>query len=178
MNYIPLLLAALALLLLLSACSPNKTTLETVPRVDLQRYLGLWYQIAYYPNSFQPKESVMTTAHYSLDKNGKIVVLNRAYLDEAHTKVKQARGKAYPVDETNTKLKVSFVFPFKGDYWIIDLDEKEYSYAVVSEPGMRYLWILGREPEMSKGTYNKIIESLKAKGFDLSRLDLTARISE
>jgi len=155
-----------------------KTSLATVPKVELNRYLGLWHQFAYFPNSFQPKNCGATTAKYSLRKNGSIEVHNICYEDAARSKIKkQARGKATIVNgSNNAKLKVSFFWPFSGDYWIIDLDEKDYSYAVVSEPKRRYLWILTRKPNLEKATYDQIIAKLRANGFDLKRLELTGSI--
>ena len=72
-------------------------------------------------------------------------------------------------------LKVQFFFPFRGKYWIIDLAD-DYSYAVVSHPNKKYLWILSRTPKMDDGVYQKIIVRLKEKGFDLTKLQKTEQI--
>lgn len=148
--------------------------LHTVNKVILERYLGTWYQYAYFPNSFQPKDCGMTTAEYSLDAKGNIVVHNVCWEDAAMTKIKrQAKGKAFVQNKANTKLKVQFFWPFRGDYWIIGLDEKDYSYAVVSEPKKRYLWILTRNPSLPADTYQSILADLRTKGFDLQKLVIT-----
>ena len=86
------------------------------------------------------------------------------------------KGKAF-VDENsgNAKLKVQFFWPFKGKYWIIDL-AYDYSYAVVSHPNRKYLWILSRKPELDDEIYNSILTRLKEKGFDLSDLQITKQI--
>ena len=76
---------------------------------------------------------------------------------------------------TNAKLKVSFFWPFSGDYWIIDLGA-DYDYAVVSEPRKKYLWILGRAPEMDDALYGQILRRLRDKGFDLHRLEKTPHV--
>ena len=75
----------------------------------------------------------------------------------------------------NAKLKVQFFWPFKAKYWIIDLAD-DYSYAVVSHPNKKYLWILSRTPKMNDALYNEILSRLKAKGFDLSKLQVTVQI--
>ncbi|PKN72522.1 MAG: hypothetical protein CVU50_06595 [Candidatus Cloacimonetes bacterium HGW-Cloacimonetes-3] len=161
-------------LLLLLTISINAVT--TVASVDLQRYLGRWYQFAYFPNGFQPKDCALTTADYSLDKKGKIVVLNTCYTDKAGKVIKkQAKGKAYAVDKTNSKLKVSFFWPFKGDYWIVKLDA-DYRYAVVSDPKQKYLWILTRTPDLDKASYTEINSFLAKGGWDLSRLEINGEL--
>lgn len=164
-------LIILFILLIVSACTTNHSNLQTVASVDLNRYLGLWYQYAYFPNSFQPSDCALTTAEYSLRPNGKITVVNTCYNDWQGTSIKKrARAKAWAVDPSNAKLKVSFFFPFSGNYWIIDLDEENYSFAVVSEPSRKYLWILTRSLELDPATYSEILSNLEAKGFDLSKL--------
>ncbi len=162
----------LIIILLVSALS----AVSTVKKVDLNRYLGKWYQIAYYPNSFQPRDCGLTTAEYSLDKKGKIVVLNTCYLDKAGKTIKkQATGKAWTVDSSNSKLKVSFFWPFKGDYWIVKLGEN-YSYSVVSDPKQKYLWILARDPEMAKATYQEISSFLDSNGWNSGKLIITGTV--
>lgn len=146
-------------------------TLETVKKVDIQRYMGKWYEIASFPQRFQ-KGCTCTTAEYELMKNGKVKVLNSCYLEEKE-KMKTAEGKAWVTDETtNAKLKVQFFWPFSGKYWIIDLAD-DYSYAVVGHPNRDYLWILSRSPQMPEQTYKAIVDRVAAKGFDTSKLQKT-----
>jgi apolipoprotein D and lipocalin family protein len=145
-------------------------TLEVVPRVELEKYLGKWYEIAHLPTRFQ-KGCTDTTATYTLSKNGNISVLNEC---TRNGKVKQAKGRAKVVDKnTGAKLKVTFFWPFYGDYWIIDLG-KDYDYAVVGTPNRKYLWILSRTPQMNDKLFSQLIESVKSKGFDVSKLIITS----
>lgn len=175
MNHIMLIIAIMTLSLMPLMGKPAPVT--TVKSVDLNRYLGLWYQFAYFPNSFQPKDCGLTTAHYSLGKKNKIVVLNTCYADaEGKTVKRKATGSAYAVDKTNSKLKVSFFWPFKGDYWIVMLDEVGYQYAVVSDPGRKYLWILTRQRQLDKATYQKIESFLRSGGWDMSKLEITGKL--
>ena len=69
----------------------------------------------------------------------------------------------------NTKLRVTFFWPFSGNYWIIDLDP-EYRWAVVGEPGRDYLWVLSREPQLDAALYQQIVERVKQQGFDTGKL--------
>lgn len=146
--------------------------LQTVAWVDLGRYVGTWYEIASFPQSFQ-KGCTATTATYTLRPDGDIDVLNRCRKDSLEGKEKSAHGRARVVDpSTNAKLEVSFFRPFWGDYWIIDLAD-DYSWAVVGHPSRDYLWILSRSPTMPDQTYRGILERLQAQGYDVSRLQRT-----
>ena len=146
--------------------------LRTVPHVDLERYVGTWYEIASFPQWFQ-KGCTGTTATYSIRHDGTVDVLNHCALDSLDGKVKVARGRAKVVDhDSNAKLKVSFFWPFWGDYWIVDLGH-DYDYAVVGHPGRKYLWILSRTPTMADSVYSGIVERLRAQGYDTTRLQRT-----
>jgi len=150
--------------------------LETVPHVELARYLGTWHEIASFPQSFQ-RGCTATTATYSLRDDGQLDVINRCRLGSPDGKVKEARGRARIVDRvTNAKLEVSFFRPFWGPYWIIDL-APDYSFAVVGHPGRDYLWILSRSPTMSDDTYQKILARLRAQRYETSRLVRTVQPS-
>ena len=141
-------------------------SLEVVPHVELEKYLGKWYEIAHLPAKFE-EGCNETTATYTLSKDGSISVLNQS---TKNGKIKQAKGKAKVVDKTsNAKLKVTFVWPFYGDYWIIKLGNN-YDYSVVGTPNRKYLWILSRTPQMNDNLYSQIIEYVKSKGFDANKL--------
>jgi len=145
--------------------------LKTVEHVDIERYMGTWYEIAKFPQRFE-KGLVGITATYSLLPNGKVRVLNSGYMGDFNGKPKTAKGKAWIVDkETNAKLKVSFFWPFAGDYWIIELG-KDYEYAVIGESSRKYLWILSRTPQMDEHVYEGIVQRLKQKEFDVSKIEL------
>lgn len=143
--------------------------LKVVPYVDLKRYAGTWYEIARFPHRFQ-EGCVASRAIYTLQEDGKIGVLNECRKGSLDKEISSVRGKAKVVDPTtNAKLKVTFFWPFYGDYWIIDLGEN-YDYAVVGHPSRKYLWVLSRTPQMEEGLYQGILERLKKQGYDTSRL--------
>jgi len=168
------------LLLVLGVPGPSAAAnapLETVPSVDLDRYVGTWYEIASFPQRFQ-KGCTGTTATYSIREDGSIEVVNRCARDSLDGRVTVARGRARVVDRsTNAKLKVSFFWPFWGDYWIIDLG-RDYEYAVVGHPKRSYLWILSRTPTMEAAVYDGILERLRAQGYDTSRLSRTLQATQ
>jgi apolipoprotein D and lipocalin family protein len=165
-------------LLALGACAtaPQRPPVQTVAAVDLERYLGTWYEIARIPNSFQDgsgRRCVATTASYALRPDGQVAVTNRC-LDAAEgNREVTATGTAYAVPgSNNAKLRVSFFWPFYGDYWVIGLDPF-YRWAVVGAPDREYLWVLSRRPEMPAGHYAQAVGAAAAQGFDLSRLQPT-----
>lgn len=147
---------------------PN--SLEVVPHVELEKYLGKWYEIAHLPFRFEDGCTDIT-ATYSLSKDGNISVLNECLKDG---KLKQAKGKAKVVDNaTGAKLKVTFFWPFSADYWIINVGNG-YDYAVVGTPNRKYLWILNRTPQMSDELYSQLIEFVKTRGFDVNNIIKTS----
>ena len=169
------LLLILMLPLLATGCQTNRSSLHTVSRVDMTRYLGKWYQYAYYPNRFQPRDCGLTTAEYS-PAGERIRVVNTCYHDaEGQSVNRRIAGKAWATDETNARLKVQFFWPFRGDYWIIDLDEDGYSYAVVGEPSRKFLWVLSREPWLDADVYEGIKQRLIENGYEPGRLVVTGR---
>lgn len=146
--------------------------LVTVARVELPRYLGRWYEIASIPQSFQ-RGCTATTAEYTLKAPGEVTVVNTCNLNSLDGKIKKAEGRAWIADPASgSKLKVSFFWPFAGDYWIFGL-APDYSYALVGAPGRDYLWILSRTPTISSALYKELVEKAAAAHFDVSLLHRT-----
>ena len=151
--------------------------MTTVQEVDLQRYVGLWYEIARIPNRFQKNCESGTTAQYALREDGKITVINRCLKKDGS--VDKAEGVAKIVDaDTNAKLKVSFVSflgwrPFWGDYWVLGLGE-DYEWAIVGSPDRKYGWILSRTPTLSQVTLERIFVILAHNGYDKDLFAMSA----
>lgn len=172
-------LAALILVAGLLGCSSTggERAPEVVDWVDLERYVGTWYDVASFPIRPQ-SDCVGTTATYSFRDDGDIRVYNRCYEDSFDGDVQDIEGKAWVDDpSTNAKLKVQFFWPFRSPYWIIDLDQDAYQWAVVSGPKRDNLWILSRSPCMDPTLFARIYDSLAARGFALSRLQSTRQRS-
>ena len=175
-----LVMASLTLMNLeIQADEPRRV--ETVDSVDLVRYCGLWYEIARLPNSFQSACQGDVTAEYILLEDGDIRVVNRCRTEGGA--VKESEGKVRLAEKNGpaSKLKVRFApailsfLPFVwGDYWIIDL-AKDYTYAVVGDPGRKYLWILARSRTMDEETFQGILGRAAAQGYDVSRLVRTSQ---
>ena len=169
----------LALPLLLGACvtEPSPATPRTVGTVDLQRYVGDWYEVARFPTSFQDSSTLRceaVTATYAARPDGRISVTNRCRNALAGGAEKVAEGVAYSAAAGNDRLRVSFFWPFYGDYWVIGLDP-DYRWAVVGAPGRDYLWILSRTPQMTPADYDAAVAIAAREGFDTGRLQRTVQ---
>jgi len=142
---------------------------EVVSELDVNRYLGTWYEIARLPFSIQDG-CVGTTATYELRDDGNIRVINRCYDESFDGDLREAEGKAWIVDKkTGARLEVQFFWPFTGDYWVLDLGEN-YEYSLVGTPNYKYLWILSRKSVMDGETYSGIVARAKALGYDTEML--------
>ncbi|MFT7860455.1 MAG: lipocalin family protein [Sulfurimonas sp.] len=150
---------------LFAGCTNHYPPLKTVEKVDLDRYLGRWYEIARYEHSFE-KGCANVSATYSLRDDNKIKVVNRCTKDG---RVKDAHGIAYAIDDSYSKLKVSFFRPFYGNYQILLLD-KGYQYAVIGEPSREYFWILSRTKTLDRQVIDDIVKKMPDLGYDASKL--------
>ncbi|MEO3473972.1 lipocalin family protein [Roseomonas sp. CAU 1739] len=169
----------LALPLLLGACvtEPGPTTPRTVGSVDLQRYVGNWFEVARFPTWFQDSSSLRceaVTATYAARQDGRITVVNRCRNALSGGQERVAEGVAYSASPGNDRLRVSFFWPFYGDYWVIGLDP-EYRWAVVGAPGRDYLWVLSRTPQMAQADYDAAVGIAVREGFDTGRLQRTVQ---
>lgn len=157
-----------------NSCSNTKHMVNnsTVDKLELDRFLGKWYEIARYPHSFE-KNLVGVTATYSMRNDGKINVLNEGYkytLDGEHS---SATGKAKIKDPSNpAHLRVSFFWIFYSDYLVMELDEQNYQWAIIGSSSPNYLWILSRTPKMDENVLNDLKSRIEKRGYDLGKLIL------
>lgn len=178
MRFLPLLLVA-------AACSSQPdyraetSPPDTVASVDLERYQGLWYEIARYPNSFEDTADYVctaVTAEYALRPDGKVAVTNSCRKNTPDGELDVAEGVARVVGANGAKLKVKFApawVPFaSGDYWVLDLTE-DYSAALVGSPDGKYLWILSRTPLLDQATGRRLMATARAQGYETDPLQFT-----
>lgn len=151
--------------LLLAACSSNKP-LATVEEVDIDKYAGAWYEIERLPNSFEEGLQCVQ-AVYSIREDGDIQVENFGYGKDGWEKV---TGKAVRRDTSKPgEIKVSFFWPFYGDYFILALDP-DYQYVLVGSPSRDYLWILSRDKTLEECIISELKAKARSKGFDTSKM--------
>lgn len=156
------------------SCTNLQAQTHTVASVDVKKYLGDWYEIASIPQSFS-RGCECTKAHYRLKKNGQLAVTNTCRKGPINSKISTAKGCAKIVDKkSNAKLKVTFFWPFFGDYWIIGLDA-EYRYAVVSNPEGSTLWILSRTPTLPKNLLDEALDIAEKNNIDTKKLSYTVQ---
>jgi apolipoprotein D and lipocalin family protein len=170
---------AAMLALALSGCATlekgpvgNSAVPQPAKPVELQRYLGKWYELARYEAGFQ-KGCEGVTAEYSLTAPDRIKVVNSCRQDSVDGKARDAVGKAKIVEgSNNAKLRVSFFGPFYGDYWVLDRAD-DYDWAIVGEPSGRYLWLLHRRPNPGKAAKDALVKRIAGLGYDTSLLRWT-----
>jgi len=153
--------------LIMFSCTSSKF-LKTVDKMDLNKYMGTWYEIARFDHSFE-KGLKCVSANYTLRDDGRVTVINKG-IDEISGKERSAKGIA-KIPDLNFPgiLKVSFFRPFWGNYYIIDLDEN-YEWVLIGEPSRNYLWILSRDRSIKKETYSSLIRTAQENGFDTNLL--------
>lgn len=153
------------------SCQTNKNNktmnTTTVSNLDVNRFMGSWYEIARYEHSFE-KGMTHVKANYSLLPDGTIRVLNSGM---KNGKKKEIEGKARKKkgSNSNSKLEVSFFLWFYSDYFVFELDDN-YQYAVIGSSSDKYLWILSRTPQLPQSIINDLLIKIKKRGYDTSKL--------
>lgn len=153
----------------LSSCQNMEQELKINPeqKIDLSRYEGLWYDYAHFPARFLDG-CTNISAEYKKENPGYISVYNRCIKENG--KSSSIKGKAFIVKSSgNSKLKVQFFWPFRADYWILDID-KNYEWALVGGPSRKYLWILSRETNLDEKIYKQLVLKAEELGFDTAKL--------
>ncbi len=150
--------------------------LEAVASVEVERYMGLWYEIARYPTSFQ-KDCEGTTAEYTLREDGCVDVVNTCRFGTEDGEPRSAEAVARVMDgSSGARIFVNFApVPLpagRGNYWILYLDEG-YQHAVIGEPSGRFLWFLSRTPAVTPEVRAELDAAAVAAGYDLSLLKET-----
>lgn len=163
---------------------PNETIpyneIKPVDSLDLEQYQGKWYEIEKFPNKFE-EGCFNVTADYTLNKKGKVNVLNTCVKSDGT--IKTSKGKASVKNKkTNSQLKVSFVPFFKnfglfsGDYNVLAIG-KNYEYALVGSKSKEFLWILARDPEIPESILKKVRAIAAVNGYDISKLEPTPKLT-
>jgi lipocalin len=149
---------------MLMSCNNKTANNATVQSVDINRYLGYWYEIARFDHPFERNlEYVM--AHYTLRPDGNIDVLNTGI---KNGRAEDAKGIAKTTSVPGL-LRVSFFGPFFSDYRVLMLDA-DYQYALVGGSNDNYLWILSRTPKLDEATKAAILSEADSRGYNTNRL--------
>lgn len=152
------------------ACSSSDDIVTTtVTQLDLEKYVGQWYEIARFDHRFE-RGLVGCMANYSINDDGTIKVLNTGYEDSLDGKYKESEGKARrPDDSKPGQLEVSFFLWFYSQYNVMELAD-DYRYALVGSKTGDYLWILSRTPQLDPADKAYLLNQAKARGYDTDQL--------
>ena len=138
--------------------------IPTVPQVDLNQYMGKWYEIARLNHRFE-RGLTNVTATYSIKPDGDIKVVNAGYKNSPSGEFSTITGKAWQPDPGEPGyLRVSFFWWFSSPYNIVALDSS-YQWAMITGANRKYLWILARNPDLDDATYQKLVQLAHLNGF-------------
>lgn len=175
---LPLALSLLATAAAAGCAVPPRDAPRTVASVDLARYAGVWHEVARFPNRFEDGPGLLcadVTATYTPRPDGRIGVVNRCRNAAENNAERSVEGRAYAVEGSGgARLRVSFFWPFYGDYWVIAL-APDYRWALVGDPRREYLWLLSRTPDIAPADRAAAVEAARREGFDVGRLRTTPR---
>jgi apolipoprotein D and lipocalin family protein len=150
--------------------APNNVPVDpqyapTIAALDINRYQGLWYDVASIPQSYAA-DCVYSYAEYTIRADGFINVVNSCFDAEGHP-LRQVSGKAWvPSQQAPGKLLVKFDGWFKdkvGNYWIHETDY--VSYALIGSGKPEDLWILSRKPSIDPVQLQKLLKKMKDWGY-------------
>ena len=166
------IILTLAIVMTAISCNAqNSIDRTTVASLDVERYMGRWYEIARYDHSFE-RNMEYCKAQYTLMPDGKILVENSG-VDSRNGKFRITDGKAKLGDQPG-QLRVSFFLFFYSDYNILALDNN-YEWALVGSKSPKYLWILSRTQKLPEVVLNEILTTAQEKGYDTSQLIMVAQ---
>ncbi|SEW13019.1 apolipoprotein D and lipocalin family protein [Luteibacter sp. 329MFSha] len=168
---------------MVASASLASTPVTAVANLDLDRYAGTWHEIARLPMYFQRKCTGAVTATYKPLPDGTVAVHNACDTGSGERIASDGVARR-PEPYARGKLEVRFApkwlswIPFVwADYWVIALDD-DYRWAMVGQPGRKYLWILSRTPAMDKATFDSLKQRATAMGYDLSPLIVSGQVNE
>lgn len=164
-----LLAIALLIVYALIASARGRVDRTTVAELDLDRYMGVWYEIARLDRSFE-RHLTNVTALYHKEPDGRVGVVNRG-IDSRTGKERVACGKVRPGRGPGV-LKVSFFWIFYSDYRVLEL-APDYSWVLVGGSTAASLWVLARTPRLPRQELDRILELARQRGYDTSRLLFT-----
>jgi len=165
----PLFLSLLCLAHLPLSAMEKKPPLQTVPHVDLERYMGDWYVLGTIPWVVE-RNNVGTMDIYHLRPDGKIDITYRFHKKTLDAPPQEMKAVGRVVNtETNAEWRVRFIWPFEAPFLVIELDP-DYQYTVIGYPSRDLVWIMARETTLPETTYQAILQRLAKQGYDLDRI--------
>jgi apolipoprotein D and lipocalin family protein len=153
----------------ISGCSMNSVNLKTVDQVNINEFMGSWYVIAHIP-TFIEKEAHNAIESYELNNDGTIATTFTFNKGSLEGQKKTYNPKGFIVEGTNNaQWDMQFIWPIKSQYKITYLDNN-YNTTVIARDALDYVWIMSRSKELDKPDLNKIIDHIKALGYNIDLL--------
>jgi apolipoprotein D and lipocalin family protein len=143
--------------------------IETVRRVDLERFMGKWFVIANIP-TFVEKHAYNAVERYRLSPDGTIDTSFYCRKGGFDGPRKVFRSRAYVLDESNAVWGMQFLWPFKADYRITYLSD-DYTQTVIGRDKRDFVWVMARQPRVSESDYDAILARLERQGYDLAKIE-------
>jgi apolipoprotein D and lipocalin family protein len=163
-------MTVLPLIVALTACASSQPTLETVERVELERFMGDWYVIANIPTRLE-RGAHNAVESYRLEPDGSVQTTFSFRKGSFDGKLKTMTPRGFIRDpESNAVWGMQFVWPFKAEYLIIYLDE-EYATTMIGRSKRDYLWIMARTPEISDESLQRLVDFAAERGYDAARIE-------
>ena len=147
----------------------NRARYNTMKDLDLDRYMGQWYEIAKYPLKWE-QDCERAAAHYVLD-NKKVLVENQCWVNDELIRTRHATAWV-PNNTDKGKLLIKFddglpADPGPSPYWVHWTD---YNNAIVGGPSGKFLWWLSREPKVKAIEVEPILKKIRSFGYDSDKL--------
>jgi apolipoprotein D and lipocalin family protein len=163
------LVIALALLTLATSAAAAEKPMQTVPQVDLSRFMGDWYVIANIP-TFVEKGAHNAVESYALNADGTIATTFRFRKDAFDGPQKEYHPTGFVVPDTGNALwGMQFIWPFKAEYRIVWLSP-DYDITVIGRTKRDYVWVMSKQPEIPEAKYAEILGFLKGVGYDTAQI--------
>ncbi len=155
--------------LLLAACAGRHPPIATVDQVDLERFMGDWYVIAYIPAPLE-ENAYNAVESYRLDGEGRVATTFRfrkgGFDGEPFTYhpvgfVREGSG--------NAVWDMQFFWPVRFEYRIVYLDPG-YRRTIIGRTARDYAWVMARSPQLPEEAYAELVEILRQRGYDVTGL--------
>ena len=153
----------------LAGCAARRPPIQTVPHVDLPRFMGDWYVIANIP-TFVEQDAYNAVESYRLDADGTIATTFTFRKGGFDREVKRYQPRGFVYDtQSNAVWGMQFIWPFKGDFRIVYLNA-DYTHTVIGREKRDYVWIMARQPTIAEADYRRIVELLAREGYDTTQI--------
>lgn len=175
LSVLALLLSALYCGFLPIQAGAAESKIQAVDKVEIDKFLGVWYEILRKPASLEKNCRRDITSTYTLNEYGHLQAEQQC-INEDQQWIKRV-GEAYPVNEPRySKFKLSYMpeairwMPVgQNDYWILKLDQ-QYQMVLIGEPTGQSMWLLSRQPHPNQALVQQYLSYAKSLGYEVDNV--------